>query len=315
MPVDPQIAPLIAMIHSQPPAPHDAVARRRMNAERKAEGVNPYGDYVQEEPEIATVFEERIKVADPDGEITVRVYRPAEENAGAMVLFHGGGWLMGTIDDSDRRSRAIAAGAGVVVVNVDYRLAPEFPFPVPAEDCYRAFEWTVEQAGRLGFDPARVGVGGESAGGNLSAAVSLLAKERGGPMPVIQVMEIPAFDLTMSSPTVETYAEGHVLTRSELEWCVGTYLSGHDATDPIASPLHAPDLSGLPPAVILSAECDPLAGDARRYAARLAEAGVPVTFREFPGHVHGSHTLTGMLASSRVWRTTVVTSIATTMTH
>ncbi|MFI6498878.1 alpha/beta hydrolase [Nonomuraea typhae] len=313
MPVEPKIAHLLEMIHSAPPAPRDAVERRRMNAERRAKDANPYGDYVQEEPEIAEIFEEKIKVANPDGEITVRIYRPSGESAGAMVYLHGGGWLMGTLDDADRRARAVAAGANVVVVNVDYRLAPEHPFPIPAEDCYRALEWTVEQAGRLGYDPARVGVGGESAGGNLSAAVSLLAKQRGGPMPVIQVLEIPAVDLTRTSPTIETYGEGHVLTRSELEWVMTAYLDGHDPKDPIASPLHAPDLSGLPHAVILSAECDPLSGEARQYAARLAAAGVPVTFREFAGHVHGSHTLTGLLASSREWRSIVVDSVSAAM--
>ncbi|MFI6818827.1 alpha/beta hydrolase [Nonomuraea sp. NPDC050328] len=310
MPVDPKIAPLVAMIHAAPPAPQDAVRRRRLNAARKAAGETAYADYVQEEPEVAEIVEEKIKVSGPDGEITVRVYRPDGPPAGAMVQLHGGGWVMGTLDDADRRSRAVAAGAGVVVVNVDYRLAPEHPFPIPAEDCYRALEWVAEQAGRFGYDPERIAVGGESAGGNLSAAVCLLAKERGGPMPVLQVLEIPALDLTRASSTVETYAVGHVLTKAELVWVIDTYLDGQDPTHPIASPLHAPDLTGLPPALIVSAECDPVAGDARRYAARLAAAGVPVTFREFEGHVHGSHLLTGLLPSAREWRSLVVDAVA-----
>ncbi|MDX3108660.1 alpha/beta hydrolase [Nonomuraea angiospora] len=299
MPVDPLIAPLLAAVNArQEQVPLDV-------AERRAARSGDYSGFVEDEPAVAEIWEEKI----PGPDITVRIYRPAASTRGAMVLYHGGGWWMGSPDDSDRRARAIAGRAGVVVVNVDYRLAPEFPFPTPAEDAYAALAWTVAQAGRLGFDPARVAVGGESAGGNLAAAVCLLARERGGPVPVLQVLEIPALDLTLGSPSVKTYGQGYVLPEEELRWCVRTYLGDHDPADPVASPLHAADLTGLPPAVILTAECDPLADDGRLYADRLAAAGVPVTFREFAGHVHGSHTLTRLLPSAREWRAAVVDAV------
>jgi len=203
----------------------------------------------------------------------------------------------------------------VVVINVGYRLAPEFPFPTGVMDAYAALEWTVTQADRLGFDPERVGVGGESAGGNLAAAVSLLARDRGGPPLRLQLLEIPGLDLTLGSPSVAKYGAGYVLPIDELRWCVANYLGDHDPADPLASPLLAPDLTGLPPAVILTAECDPLADDGRRYADRLTDAGVAVSFVEHAGHVHGSHALTALLPSARAWRDEVIEAVRGHLTH
>jgi acetyl esterase len=309
MPVDPLIAPMVAALADRPAQPLlDASELRRQAAAAATKG-SPYAQFVEEEPEIADVHDEVIPVTDPPGEIAVRIYRPSPASGGALMMYHGGGWCMGSYVDSDRRCRAIAAGAGAMVLSVDYRLAPEFPFPTPAEDAYQALLWTANQADRLGFDAARLGVAGESAGGNLAAAVCLLARERGGPALRLQVLEIPGLDLTLSSPSVATYGEGYILPRKELRFAVETYLGGHDPADQIASPLCATDLTGLPPAVILTAECDTVADDGRRYAQRLTDAGVPVTFREFEGHVHGSHILTKLMPSARQWRDTVVAAV------
>jgi len=308
MPVDPQLAPLLAALNAQPRPPLDVERRRTELARRGTEG-NPYGAYVEPAPEVADVHEESIPVSSPPGEITVRIYRPGPGPIGALLMYHGGGWMFGSLEDSDVRSRTIAARAGVVVVNVDYRLAPEFPFPTPVRDAYDALVWTIDQAERLGIDPDRVGVAGESAGANLAAAVSLLARDRGGPALRLQLLEIPGLDLTLGSPSIRKYGYDYVLPEDELHWTVESYLAGAPATDPLASPLLAADLNGLPPAVIMTAECDPLADDGRRYAQRLAEAGVPVQFTEQAGHVHGSHTLTALLPSARAWREQLIAAV------
>jgi acetyl esterase len=311
MPLDPLLVPMLEAQNARPRpvlhGPEDAFALRREIEERKAEG-DPAAAFIEAPPHVAAVHDETIPVDGPPGEIAVRIYR-GEAPGGALVVYHGGGWCLGSLEETDTRCRTIAAAAGVVVVNVDYRLAPEHTFPTPLEDCYRALVWTVEQADRLGFDASRIGVAGESAGANLAAAVALLARDRGGPGLRLQLLEIPGLDLTLSSPSMARYATGHVLEADDVRWCVRTYLGGHDAADPHASPLLAADLSGLPPAFIASAECDPLADDGRRYAQRLTDSGVPVTYREYDGHVHGSHALTALLPTARAWRDEVVAAV------
>ncbi|GAA3306467.1 alpha/beta hydrolase [Nonomuraea dietziae] len=303
MPLDPLLVPLLEVHSSLPPAPEGKSAaerrRERDEARRSADG-SPYARYIEAAPDVDEVYEDSVP---PDG-VAVRVYRHGLVSAGTLVYYHGGGWWSGHPDDSDTRCRTIAAGTGLTVVSVDYRLAPEHRFPAGVEDCYRALEWAAES-----FGPGWLGVTGESAGGNLAAVMALLARERGGPSLDLQIMEIPAFDLTLSSPSIATYAEGYVLTAKELRWCVENYLGGHDPADPLVSPLFADDLTGLPPAVILTAECDPLADDGSRYAARLRESGVPVTHVEFEGQVHGSQMLTGLLPVARAWRETLLDSI------
>jgi acetyl esterase len=180
---------------------------------------------------------------------------------------------------------------------------------VPGEDCYQAHAWTAEHADRLGIDPTRIGVAGDSAGANLAAAVTLLARDRGGPPIRFQLLEIPGLDLTLSSPSVERYPTGHILEVDDVRWCVKTYMAGHDPADPLASPLLAEDLSGLPPAYIACAECDPLSDDGRRYAERLAASGVPATHREYEGQVHASFALTALLPVAREWRDDVVAAV------
>ncbi|MFC8827355.1 alpha/beta hydrolase [Streptomyces sp. NPDC057137] len=313
MPLDPQLTPLLDLFNSLPqPARTDAAGRRAAKGQDPLADGSLYADYLLPRAEVNEIWEERIPVNDPVDAITVRVYRPtpsAAGAAGAMVHLHGGGFWSGGLEDVDRRCRAMAAGAGVVVVSVDYRLAPEFPFPTALHDAHAALRWTTANAARLGVDPTRIGIGGESAGANIAAALALLVRDRGEPAPRLQLLEIPLLDCTLSSPSVRTYAEGHVLTAEDAAWCVEQYLGDRDRTAPLASPALAQDLTGLPPAVIASAECDPLADDARRYAERLKDAGTPVEFTCYPGMVHGSHILTGLLPTARSWQDDTVAAV------
>jgi acetyl esterase len=316
LPVDPLIAPFLNVLNEAPRPPRstpaDAIAVRRQVAERTSEG-NPYAAFVEEPPAVADVHEEFVELSSPTGRIPVSVYRTEKALAGAapgaLVMFHGGGWFMGDREGSDNRCRTIAAAHDLVVVNVEYRLAPEYRFPTPGEDCYQATVWTAEHATRLGVAGDWLAVAGESAGGNLAAVVALMARDRGGPRLALQILEIPGLDLTMSSPSVDTYAHGYVLDRDELLWCAEIYLGDHDPKDPLASPVWAADVAGLPPAVIFTSECDPLTDDGSRYATLLSEAGVPVRHKQFPGHVHGSHTLTRLMPTARAWRDSLLEAI------
>jgi acetyl esterase len=317
MPVDPVLAPLLHAYNSAPRPEATDIAERRRMAEATAAKGGPYASFVEPAPEVAEVREVQIPVRHPPGTIPVRTYRSEraiERGArGVLVVYHGGGWVMGNIGEADTRCRELADALDVTVVNVGYRLAPEFPFPTGPEDAYEAAAWAASQAQSLGVVGTWLGVCGQSAGGGLAAVVALLARDRGGPALSLQVLEIPGLDLTLSSPSVETYGKGYVLDRDDIATCVQAYLDGHDPKDPIVSPLWADDLSGLPPAVILTAECDPVSDDGRRYAERLSEAGVPVVFREFAGQVHGSAGLTALLPAAREWRQLLITSIRSSL--
>jgi acetyl esterase len=202
---------------------------------------------------------------------------------------------LGTLEHSDNGCRAIAADAECVVVSVDYRLAPEAKFPVPTEDCYAALCWVVDNAFELGIDPSRISVGGGSAGGNLSAVVALMARDRGGPPLVLQVLEIPVTDLTMSQPSIDSN-DGYLLTRVGMEQYRDHYLAEpKDATNPYASPLLAKDLGGLPPALVMTAEFDPLRDEGEAYAARLAVAAVEVDAMCWEGQFHGSQSMAKLI--------------------
>ena len=237
------------------------------------------------------------------GAIRVRLYEPKElrRPAPLHVFVHGGGWCVGDIDSRDPRCRTIAAGAGCIVASVDYRMAPENAFPVPRDDSYAALCWLVEHADELGVDPARVSVGGESAGANLAALLCLMARDRGGPAICFQWLDVPATDLTMSQPSVERLGTGYGLTKVDMDLYVANYLRDHDPRDPGASPLHADDLSGLPPALIATMEFDPLRDDGLEYARRLREAGVEVSHHDLKGMVHASFGFTRLLPTAHAY--------------
>lgn len=221
-------------------------------------------------------------------EVPVRIYRPegAGEWSPLIAYFHGGGWQMGSLDSHDGICRVLANRTGFVVLSVDYRRPPEHVFPAAAEDCYSALTWAVRHADDLGIDPSRVAVAGDSAGGNLAAAVTLRARDEDGPGISAQVLFYPAttFDLDLG---FDLDFEGMVLFRDEVQWHKDAYFARtDDASSPWASPLGA-DLTGLPPALVVTAEYDPIRPQGELYAEKLARCGVPTVWKRFDGMVHG----------------------------
>ncbi len=283
-----------------------AVTRRQSAATARNLGflVMPKG------PAPASTVERSVPVR--DGRITVRTYAPPGRGPFPLYVFlHGGGWCVGTLDERDPRCRAVAAGAGCVVASVDYRMAPENSYPVPGEDCYAALKWLVDHADELNVDPTRVAIGGESAGANLAAVVCLMARDHGGPAIRHQWLDVPAVDLTMSQPSIESVPDGHLLDRSSLDGYLDCYLPDREfALDPYASPLHAPDLSGLPPAWIMGAEYDKLRDDSSAYAEALKVAGVEVQHEILRGHVHPSFAFTRIIPSSAAYERRAIAALA-----
>jgi len=228
----------------------------------------------------------------PAGPLPIRVYRPRADAMGALpvtVFFHGGGWVFGSIASHDHMCRLLATGSGSLVVSVDYRLAPEHPFPAAFDDCLAATHHLLEHAEALGGDPARLAVAGDSAGGNLAAAVCLALRDAGGPRPVFQLLIYPAVDLACESPSHSELGEGYLLTGRGIDFCVSAYLGAKRAAvaDWRASPLKAPSLASLPPALVQTAEFDPLKDEGRAYAEALAGAGIAVTHTAYDGMIHG----------------------------
>ncbi len=230
-----------------------------------------------------------LRAPGPGGEMPVRAYIPRGAGPfGALVWYHGGGWVIGNIDMADGTARHLAVAADCVVVSVGYRLAPEAKFPAPAEDCYAAAKWTHANAATLGVDPSRIAVGGDSAGGNLAAAVALMARDRRGPPLAFQLLIYPVIDRDFQTRSYLDNAKGYLLTRAGMVSNWEMYLSSEaDAANPYAAPLQAKDFRRLPPALVVTAEFDPLRDEGEAYARRLIEAGVPATSTRYDGMVHG----------------------------
>jgi len=233
--------------------------------------------WVGEAEEVAEVSEVEV---DP---ICVRLYRP-EDARGALLWIHGGGWIMGNLTSYDPLCRALANRTGALVASVDYRLAPESPFPGPLEDCEVALRWLAEHCAG---EP--LAIGGDSAGGNLATVVARRARDAGGPELCFQLLAYPATDAACATGSMQTYGsdDSFGLGRDEMETCWAAYAPGAAARSPDASPLRAADLSNLPPAYFVLAECDPLTDEATDYADRLRAAGVPVEVEVWPGMIHG----------------------------
>jgi acetyl esterase len=217
------------------------------------------------------------------------------------VFFHGGGFVCGDLDTHDAPCRVLCRHGGVHVLSVDYGLAPEHPFPAYVDDAVAAFGWAVEHAAELGADPARVAIGGDSAGGTLAAIASRLAARDGGPVPAAQVLVYPATDRTRTTPSLERFAEGFFLTARDIEWYFDQYTGGTGAgrEDPLVSPLLAPDLGGLAPALVVTAGFDPLRDEGEAYAHALRAAGTPALLRRMPELVHGFVNFGGVSRASR----------------
>ncbi|QFU84438.1 alpha/beta hydrolase [Natronorubrum aibiense] len=224
-----------------------------------------------------------------DEGIPIRVYVPEGEGPYPTFLYlHGGGWVVGDIDLYDATCRAITNKADCMVVSVDYRLAPEYEFPTPVEDCYTAAEWVFDTAEPMQIDTDNVAIGGDSAGGNLAAAVTLLARERDGPTFDHQVLIYPVTDHEFDTTSYQENAEGYLLTKADMEWFWEHYLRDDiDAMSPYASPLKAESLEGLPSATVATCGFDPLCDEGAAYAARLEDAGVDVTHHHYDDAIHG----------------------------
>ena len=234
---------------------------------------------------------EDLEVPGPDGPLPVRVYRPdgAAVPAPVVVFFHGGGWVLGSIATHDATCRGLANRTGAVYVSVDYRLAPEHPYPAAPEDCYAATCWVADHAADLGVDPGRLAVAGDSAGGNLAAVVCQMARDRSGPAIAFQLLIYPVTDLDFDRwPSMEENADGPLLTREGMDWFARHYVGTLPFTgDPYAAPIRAADLSGLPQAHVATAGHDPLRDEGAGYAEALAAAGVTVGYDNFATMIHG----------------------------
>jgi acetyl esterase len=234
----------------------------------------------------------------PGGEMATRLYRPqeAEGSLPILVYFHGGGFVIGDLETHDIPCRRLCSSGGCLVVSVDYRLAPEHPFPAAVDDVWAATRWVVDHATDLGGDPSRVAVGGDSAGGNLAAVVCHLAKREGAPTLVHQLLIYPGTDAIGSMPSHETLSQGYRLTKELLDWFMRHYFGGGgDRSQLIASPLFADDFSELAPAFVLTAGYDPLKDEGRAYADKLRAAGVSTEFVEYGGMIHGFITMGGVV--------------------
>lgn len=236
------------------------------------------------------------------GELPARCYVPKERLISPpplLVWLHGGGWAAGDLDTHDQVCRYLARFGHVTVLSVDYRLAPEHPFPAAVHDAVAAFSWGVEHAEELGCDPARVAIGGDSAGGNLAAVVAQVTRDDGRPTPVAQLLVYPAVDMTTTYPSEEVFAEGYFLTKASMDWYERTYYRGADKADPRLSPLRHPELAGLAPALVVTAGFDPLRDEGESYAKALQQAGVPVVLHRSASQVHGFLNMTGIHRGAR----------------
>ncbi|MFQ5417111.1 MAG: alpha/beta hydrolase [Myxococcota bacterium] len=241
------------------------------------------------------------RIPGPAGEIPVRLYRPlgAEPPTPLIVYYHGGGWVVCDLDTHDGVCRFLAEETGSAVLSIDYRLAPEHPFPAAVDDALAAFRWAAAHGAELGIEPERIAVAGDSAGGNLSAVVSLLAVEQGGPRPAFQLLFYPVTDLSSKHGSYRLFSDGFFLTERQMDWYRDNYLPEPGAaSDPRVSPLLADDLAGLPPAHVVTAGFDPLRDEGEAYARRLEQAGVKVSLRH-PGLVHGFTNATELSRSAR----------------
>lgn len=236
----------------------------------------------------------------PRGPIPVRLYHPEpDRQQPVLMFFHGGGFVLCNLETHDRECRALANTSGCAVIAVDYRLAPEHPFPAAPEDCYAATRYVADHPDEFGADPRRLAVGGDSAGGNLATVVALMARDRGGPPLAWQLLIYPLTDFEDDSPSMRAYSRDHFLTTGALDWFAGQYLPAReDARNPYASPLRA-DLAGLPPAMVITGECDPLRDQGEAYARRLEAAGVPVVLKRYAGAVHPFFSLGGIVDAGR----------------
>ncbi len=291
MPLDPQAIELLQELEEQGFRPNPSMTPEEMR------GSSIQSQQTAPPPEVHHV--EDLTIPGGDGQdMTVRVYQPTPSPEGAVVVyFHGGGWVICSIDTHDIQVRKMARLTGFTFVSVDYRLAPEHPFPAAAEDCYAALRWVSENAASLGVDASRLAVAGDSAGGNLAAAAALMARDRDGPSISYQLLVYPCCDSDASPwPSMEENANGPILTRDLMGWFVAHYAGGCDLTNAYLAPIRATDHSRLPPGLLITAEFDPLRDEGEAYAAKLQGSGVNLRLSRYDGLFHGFMTFTDRIA-------------------
>lgn len=295
MPLDHQARALIDTLQaaSEPVEVLTPVQARRASVERRA------SMQVAIEP-VAQVRD--LMVYGSGGHLPLRLYRP-EAVAGlpVVVFFHGGGWVICDLESHDAFCRTLANGAGCAVVSVDYRRAPEHRYPAAVEDAYAATRWVADHADELGIDAARLAVMGDSAGGNLAAVVALLARDFGGPTIALQSLLYPVTNYSFDTASYREFGVDYMLTTAAMRWYWAHYVADPvEGEQPYASPLRASDLRGLPPAHVITAECDPLRDEGMAYAERLAAAAVPTQAKVYRGAFHGFITLPAVLESTKL---------------
>ena len=295
MALDPQAKAFLEMLASSgaPPIEQMPLAdARTVRAEMIAAGG----------PEQPVAEVQNRTIPGPAGPIAVRVYRPVKnEILPALVFFHGGGFVICSLETHDRQCRVLANASGCTVIAVDYRLAPENKYPAAVDDAYAATRYVAEHASEFGIDPNRIAVGGDSAGGNLATVVSHLSRDRGGPRLKFQLLIYPLVDFYDESPSMQQYSKDHFLTREGMAWFAKSYLPSREAgLEPSASPLNAADFRGLPPAMIITGECDPLRDQGETYARKLQAAGVPVALKRYEGMIHPFVQFAGVLDTAKL---------------
>lgn len=281
MPLHPQVKTVLDLMTKAGPPMHHLTpekAREQILAMRANKG----------DVEAVGKVEDR-SIKGPGGDIPIRIYTPNGRGPfPLLVYFHGGGWVVGSIETVDASCRALTNLANCITVSVDYRLAPEHKFPAAPDDCYAATTWTALNAASIHGDPSRMAVAGESAGANLAAAVALMAQERGTPSIALQLLLYPVIDYACNTPSCRENGEGYFLTTEMMKWFWNHYLrNAADGENPLASPLRAKRLQALAPAAIYTAEFDPLRDEGAEYAKKLREAGIAVEYKCQEGLIHG----------------------------
>jgi len=319
MPVAPQIQPILDAVAAATPMPADLPLEERRAASNKGLDTSILA-FAQPAPEDVKTRDVSITVKEPEpGKITARIYTPAgpkpKGGRPGYVYLHGGAFWLGSVAQFDSHCAHIAAETGAIVVSVEYRLAPEFKFPWPVEDAYAAFDWVQERAFTLGINPDKVALGGSSAGAALAVGAATLLLNRRQPTPKALVLDVPVLDLTLSQPSVEENGEGYLLTRAAMEQAIELYLTSprSERSDPLASPLLAEDVSGLPTTLVMTCEFDPLRDEGEAYAKKLAEAGVSVESKRWDGFIHGAGEFTALLPEAREYRSTMADFLKRTL--
>lgn len=293
--LEPELQLVLSLIERQGRPPYEQLSLAGARAEMRA------GAMVGGGPPVPVAEVRDLTVDGAEGPLRARHYVPPEPGGPhpLILFFHGGGFVLGDLDSHDAPCRLLCRSAGAHVVSVDYRLAPEHRFPAAVEDGGAALRWAFEEAQRLGADPRRVAVAGDSAGGNIAAVVSHDAARAGERLPALQILIYPATDIAARTRSHDLFDQGFLLIREDMDWFGDQYAGEADKADPRLSIVRAADLAGLPPALVVTAGFDPLRDEGEAYAARLAEAGVAVTMRRHPGLIHGFINMTGVSLTSR----------------